>query len=188
MTLSFDSASHTYTDAGRVLPSVTQIIRAVFGDVSYGTDWHLERGRAVHACYAMLAREEKFDPDPRCTPWIEGWLKWYAEVRPVILSVERPVSSCIAAYAGTADLIAEIDGKCTIVDFKNSASWRDRYQLAGYGCTDELSLVEQAVTVEISGDGNYKMVPIIKGAEWRKAKIEWVSIVNVYRIIQKEGA
>ena len=62
MTLDFNEAAHQYTLNGHDVPSVTQVL----GDVLPGwraDDWYLERGRAVHACAAMIARGEEFDHD-----------------------------------------------------------------------------------------------------------------------------
>ena len=49
-TCTFDADRHEYRIAGRVVPSVTHVL----GDLIPGwraSDWHLQRGRAVHASF-----------------------------------------------------------------------------------------------------------------------------------------
>ena len=48
--LSFDEETHTYSASGRVVPSVTQVIKAAFGDLvwPWANEFALERGSKVH--------------------------------------------------------------------------------------------------------------------------------------------
>ena len=65
MSLEFDAATHTYTANGKVVPSVTQIISELLPMQFKCDDWYLQRGSAVHACAAMIARGANFDFDER---------------------------------------------------------------------------------------------------------------------------
>ena len=166
-------------------PHVTHVLREVVDVAWNATEWHLQRGQANHACYAMLARGADFDADPLCEPWIDGWRKWVNEIQPEIEEAEVRIVSRLYNYVGTMDLLCIIDDKATIVDFKNSVSPLDQYQMAayaqGYKETEGWE-IKQVVGVQISGDGGYKMGKIIKGAELRKALAGWLAIREVYRI------
>ena len=181
--------NHVYRVNGVVVPGVTGIISATLGDVNYSSQWHMERGSANHACYAMLARGTDFDYDPRCQPWIDGWRKWTREVAPTFIDVERSVYSAQLNYAGTLDVVAGVGGIPTVIDYKNSHSWRTQYQLAAYAIAWEAAgnvKINQGAEVIINGDGSYKM-RLIKGGDWRLSVTQWKSIINVYGIIERNG-
>ena len=65
---------------------------------------------------------------------VAAFAKWDADYSPIYLLSERPVCDLIHWYAGTLDVLAEIGGLLTVVDFKTS---KDIYnenwvQLAAY--------------------------------------------------------
>ena len=58
----FNDATHEYRIGGRFVPSVTQVLGDLLPCFQAG-EWYLERGRAVHACAAMIAKGIAFDHD-----------------------------------------------------------------------------------------------------------------------------
>lgn len=179
-----------YDIDGSKYPRVTHILSEVLGEPYGAGEWYLQRGRANHACYALLARGGKFAADPQSEPWIDGWRLWRQVVQPEISKPEIRVHHSLLQYAGTLDLLCRINGKLTVVDYKNSTDWRTKYQLAAYALAYEhmwCAEIKQAAEVEINGDGRYKMQPIIKGGEFVVAKSQWISIHNVYQIKAKHG-
>jgi len=193
MNLTFAETPRQYAIDGKPVPSVTEILRSTLGAPWAASQWHLDRGTAAHACYNLLAQGadlKTYDIDPVCDPYVQGWRSWFRDILPDIIASEIRVGHPAMGYAGTADILFEMDGKLTIGDFKNSHSWQTVYQLAGYAIAWEVMKgndeeINQAVEIVIDGSGGYKMGKIIKGHEWRLARTEWTSVRNVARIIER---
>ena len=60
---------------------------------------------------------------------VEAFLRWEEDHRVHFITCEALVLSLKNMYAGQMDLIAEVDGPVTQVDFKTSNSFRDTYRL-----------------------------------------------------------
>lgn len=184
----FDADEHTYTLGGAVLPSVTGIIRRVM-QTSYGSadEWHLARGRAVHACAEMIGRGVSFESDPQIRGRVAACRAWYAMRKPEVVDVERMVWRVSPIpYAGTLDLLCRIRGELWIIDWKSTASAWDKWQLGGYAdaLAEDGIEVKKGLVVTLNDDGTPK-----EGApvDLRRARNEWRSILNVYQMTKREG-
>ena len=95
--------------------------------------------------------------------YADAFMAWWSDHDPSPLNVEATVMDARYGYAGTADLIAEIDGVPYVVDYKTRAE-RDDKKLKRYGALyDEtkmqLAALSQAEEVaEPVGDG-WKLAP-----------------------------
>jgi len=188
MTHAFNTDLHEYRINDRIVPSVTQVL----GDLIpcwHAVDWYLQRGRAVHACAAMIARGEAFD----CNPQIEGQVaaarRFFAEVDPCILAVEQQVFSERYQYAGTLDLAVLWTGGRAILDFKASLSPSVPYQCAAYALALRESLPDQpeakyCVGVQLNADGTYKMS---SKYDLRLYKQGWLALLTAYNIRRQCG-
>lgn len=111
MELEFDAASHTYRYAGKVIPSVTQIISALglyeFDFVSRETlRVAAERGRIVHQCIEWYeAGELDVDSiDDELRGYFDAYLACKADgILPKPDATECRVFSKTYGYAGTLD-------------------------------------------------------------------------------------
>jgi len=157
---SFDPATHTYEINGRRVPNVTQVL----GDLIPGwhaADWYLERGRAVHAAAAFIAQGIEFDADPQIEGEVRALRRFFAEVKPKVVSVERPVYSERYQFAGCLDLLCHLDApELVVIDYKATLTPSLPYQCAFYALAiDEMPMKCAPVTlgmgVEIRGDGTY---------------------------------
>ncbi len=181
---------HVYSLDGRRLPGVTSIMREVIGGPVYATQFHLDRGSANHACYDLLARGviDEYDYDIDCQLWIDGWQAWARTYKPVFLASELQVASRVHWYAGTLDAVAEINNALTMVDYKNQAGPQDAIQLAAYALAWEeghkrKGAIKQLMSVQIAGDGKYKIGPTVtKPSELRQAAADWLAVRRVHRI------
>ena len=191
--LAFDVENHVYTLDGRVLPSVTQIIRRVLGEHNYGaTDWHMERGTAAHELYALLARGEelsKYDYDQRLQPQVDAWRDWAAREKPQFMVPEWRLASVKLGYAGTLDLVCRLGGGVCILDYKATATKRDAIQLAAYlrllkECKTELS-VKSLCSLQIDENG-WRYGQYLEKSEMMKAEADWLHVLGVYRLLEKE--
>jgi len=167
--IEFDEATHTYRLAGQVVPSVTQIVRAVVPGAHTGaTEWHMQRGTMVHKALALL---------------VHGRLDW-ASVDPMIEGFVRAGQACLddvwpgrtgaltelrmaddkRGFAGTADLLFHAGRQRVLVDWKSSYGPQAELQLGGYVSLIECELerwskVDQAYVVELREDATYKLEP-----------------------------
>ena len=60
---------------------------------------------------------------------IDAFARWYSEYKPKVLALELPVFSKALKVPGRLDLLAEIDGKHYIIDYKSSASLHKHFPL-----------------------------------------------------------
>ena len=187
------SADHHYTVNGQPVPSVTQIL----GDTVPGwqaDDWYLQRGQAVHACAALIAQGKAFKHDPQIDGQVRACIRFFREVRPVVRLVEYRVASVRHGYAGTLDLVAEIQGRVCVVDWKASIGPATKYQVTGYG----IALEEMegngprwGCAVELLKDGTYGMSTGDRGQgpfwDLRRLRAGWLALLGTYRIRRECG-
>lgn len=115
--------------------------------------------------YTDRCRRKDPDYDPQ-TVWrkFEAFKGWWDSVQPVPLMRETVVYDPDVGYAGTVDMIAEIDGETVLVDYKTSNGVWDSYalQAAAYAkapavWADEKRCpkpdVRRAVILHINDDG-----------------------------------
>lgn len=121
--LNFDPATHTYTVGGRVVPSVTRILRPLT-DFSHVPPDVLARAAAFGtAVHRMIYLEEGGDLDeealdPILRPWLDAWRKWRCGCTLRVLERERPVYHPVMHYAGTMDLLLAMDRSLVVADVK----------------------------------------------------------------------
>ena len=154
--LTFDKEKHEYKVGDRVVPSVTQILSSVFGRSFYADEWYLDRGKAVHACAAMIVKKQEFDHDPQIAGQVAACRQWFKYCEPIIEFVEEPYFDQTLMFAGTPDIICRLRGipYRVIVDWKASPSKIDPVQLAGYGI---LAKAKKGMIVQLKEDGTYRM-------------------------------
>ena len=177
--LAFDPVSHIYTLDGVILPSVTQIMKPLSSH-KYATVKEdvlkraAERGKGVHAAIELHALAGIEDCEQEGQPYFDAYLKWFHKEKPVIQKTESATWHKTLMYAGTVDLIAEINGKRTLIDFKTTAALNDMLttvQLEAY----QRALQSHGIAVEdkaillLKRDGTYtfKRYPVNDIEAWR---------------------
>ena len=183
------STDHLYTVDGKPVPSVTQVISGIMGELPYGDEWYMERGSACHELYRMLADGADlidYDYDPRLLEYVHGWYAWNAGMFPEFMATETQVASLVHSYAGTLDAVIDAG---TLIDYKASANEpRDRLQCGGYTHAwnedplHSLCKIKQAYIVEIPGNGSYKCGNVYSGAELRRASTDFLTLRRAYAI------
>lgn len=183
---SFDAQSHTYEINGCGVPSVTQVL----GDLLpcwRASEWHMQRGQAVHACAALIAQGVAFDHDPAIDGQVRAVRRFFAEVKPVVLAVEQQVFHAGHQYAGTFDMVAKLkDTKGKIAfDWKASITASVPFQLAAYALAIPMvPEISKGCAVEIRDDGTYRMSPIW---DLRQYKNKWLALLSTYKIRRQCG-
>ncbi len=181
MSNTFDAATHTYAIDGRKVPSVTQVLNDLIPGWK-ASEWYLNRGQAVHACAALIAQGVAFDHDLAIDGQVRAVRRFFAEVQPVVLAVEKQVYSARYQYAGTLDLLADINGKWLVIDYKASASAALQYQLAAYSIAlPPEQLKRYGCGVIINEDGSYKMTRVYDLRLYQQGFLALLTAYNIRR-------
>lgn len=164
--LQFDAATHTYTRAGVVLPSVTQILESV-GIIDYRMipgetrEAALKRGSDVHV---LTHYDDEWDlaeesVEPHLAGYLAAWRNWrlMSSIGQLdITRIEHRMYHERLDYAGTLD---RVFGDQFIVDIKTgSLPWWVRIQLAGYRelLDPDRNKAYRRIGVELHKDGTFK--------------------------------
>ena len=173
MTVLFDESTHTYTVDGAVVPSVTQLCAPLGQDYDEPTDlmesvldFATDRGVTLHAYIAhrlMGGSREDFEVPDIYAPWQDAVELFLAEHTIVPLLIETPLGG--DGFAGTPDLVCEIDGEFAIVDYKfvsQIAKTKVGAQLHGYKvlCAINGIFPEKLYAVQFLSSGDYRLYPI----------------------------
>lgn len=172
MSLQFDPKTHTYTWAGQMVPSVTQILRplsdysSVPADVlaaaaSRGTRVHeaceyIDEGGALGACEADIA------------PYLRAYLAWKQEVQPVTLLSEQQVYHGLHRYAGTFDRLVAIDDDEWLLDIKTGDKVMGAVgpQTAAYEVALNYGKPLRRAFLQLKADGTYRFRELTSPRDW----------------------
>lgn len=99
-------------------------------NLTRASDW----GKLVHQIMESILTGDKAEIAPVVLPSVSAFESWRNQHKVSALDVEKRVLSKNHLYAGTLDVLAEIDGKLGILDLKTSTGIWDDYalQLAAY--------------------------------------------------------
>lgn len=122
----------------------------------------LDWGSAIDKVTKSIFKEESPEINPIINPSIGAFLNWFKKHKIKLFAADKKVVSKKHFYAGTTDIIAEIDGSFGILDVKTSSNFWDEHfvQTAAY-C--------QAFNEE----------------EPKKVKTHWILRVDQYQECQK---
>lgn len=188
--IDFDEATHTYRVAGRVVPSVTQIISAagLRGDFPVSADvmaYAGERGKAVHLACEL---DDKGELDEGSVhPAIAGYLAAYRRFKsecayhPGIAEVPRYHET--HHYCGTPDRVCQINGQDAVLDLKSGVKLAATgVQLAAYA-----QMVGKPAAarfgLQLTGEGTYRLVAYTSTRDWPA----FLAALTLYRWRQENG-
>jgi hypothetical protein len=141
----FHAGLHEYRDGGTVIPSVSQVLKQA------GLAWYpggagreaMELGTAVHRLCARYAGGQRADDRGREIASLEyagAFADFCTDEKAVPVAAEKIISHAIDGYryAGTFDLLADINGEKTLIDIKTGspAPWH-AMQLAAYALASD---------------------------------------------------
>ena len=124
--LTFEDMSHTYLLNGSEIPSVTTVMKPL-SDFEYGgvdertLEKAANRGTAVHNAIENWLKFGFDDLDPEYHGYMDGFLNWWNLRKPKLIASEVRTYHRLLNYAGTVDLVAEIDGEINLIDFKTTS-------------------------------------------------------------------
>tara|TARA_B100001971_G_C18212668_1_gene551738 strand:+ start:174 stop:932 length:759 start_codon:yes stop_codon:yes gene_type:complete len=135
MSIDFFKQKYGYEIEDVWVPRVTAVTSLMYrGDVSFGfmrnaMNW----GTLVHETIQSMLQGEVVEVNPKIAPSIEAFDRWQKKnnfiVQDPLHAIEKRVSDSENLYAGTIDIVAEMDGKRGIVDLKTSLEISDHYAL-----------------------------------------------------------
>lgn len=192
MNLTFDEATHVYQIDGRTVPSVTQVIWAIFPSWRV-SQWHLDRGTATHkACELYdLGTLDLTTVDPEVEPRLEAWIKFRKQYPCRILGIERMLGDAHWQYAGKIDRVLGVDDWTVVADLKNSLSPQVFLQLGAYfrllrvnkECGGNKT---KGMAVELRDDGQYRCQCLTPG-DLHRMESTFLSALNCYRFMMDNG-
>jgi hypothetical protein len=128
------------------------------------------KGTSVHKAIEECLRGGQSESDSN--PQANEVLRWLERERASVLEIERRLYSCRHRYSGTLDLLAEINGKLVLVDFKTSKGVYPEYRLQTaayvYAVEEETKKhIDSRVILQIADDGS--VTPHVYNKDAQKA-------------------
>lgn len=164
--LQFDPKKHQYSVSGRVLPSVTQILKAaglidysmIPQDVLRAAAW---RGTAVHQALQFMDDGELDESSvpPELAGYIEAARRFYAESGFEVAHNEFRDYHRTYLYAGTMDRTGTFpDGSLAIVDWKTGLVMPGHgLQLVAYANLLSRPRAYRRIALKLNDDGTYRV-------------------------------
>jgi hypothetical protein len=132
MRLAFSPQTHTYTADGRVLPSVTQILRAVglYDSYAFAEPHHRYRGQAIHQCSAIIDMGgvvESISAPPHLAQVRDDILNGYLPAFVAFKERTRwqgriwecPMVQTVLGFGGSFDAVGECGDEVVLLDLKS---------------------------------------------------------------------
>lgn len=123
MQLDFEAATHTYRFGGKVLPSVSEILKPIV-DFSMVDPDVLEAarefGQHVHLATHLFDTEqlEWSTLDPALVPYVEAWKQFIEDSGAVVIASEQPIVHQELGYAGMPDRVLSWKDRIVVPDLK----------------------------------------------------------------------
>jgi hypothetical protein len=194
--LLFEPDDHVYTHRGMVVPSVTQLLSPLVdmsGIPPENVEYARIRGEAVHlACELYDQDDLDIDTlDPVIVPYLGAWIKFKAETRFTVHTIEERIAHPIHRYAGTIDRTGhmgmhDVDA---VLDIKAVAKLSPvtGIQVSAY---KELAERDKGVTglarysVRLCNDGKYELKRYEEPDDFRI----FLSLLNIHNWRKKHEA
>ena len=102
--------------------SITSPMQKKWWGMRKAAEW----GTLIHETVEAMLRGENVSPDAKCAVAIETFLRWQSEyplrISDPINDIETRVWDLEYGYAGTIDIVAEVEGVRGIIDLKTSTA------------------------------------------------------------------
>lgn len=172
----YNEELHKYYVNGVEVPSVTDICSPISFQRLDALQKAMverakERGRRCHELaeeFMLIGELDIEDIESEYIPYMQQFVLWAKTYKPKTLYTEKKLFSDL--FAGTLDLICEIDGKIINVDYKFTSAVDKKslsVQLEGYSrlCKENNIALDESWFLHIKKDG-YVFKPITKDSEW----------------------
>lgn len=158
--LTFDETLHQYRLDGRMVPSVTQILRQCgIIDASWYTPEGTLRGTFAHEATALDDRGilDESTVDDVIWPYLHAWRLFRKESGGAIIDIERRVWNDDGLYAGTLDRLVMWHSRHFLLDIKTGApgAWHALQTAAYAECVGSRP---KRASVYLKDTGRYSVV------------------------------
>jgi hypothetical protein len=185
--LTFDPEGHVYRMAGRVVPSVTQILdqlQLLRGIPREQLEAAARFGTNVHIACDHFDRDDLDERalDPALAPYVADWRNFISDTGFVVTESEVPVLHEKLGYAGTPDKRGLWRNASWVLDIKSGAiPFTVGMQTIAYQRAMPTPPRRRGV-VQLTGSG-YKFRELKNPADWSN----FLSTLNVYHLLKKAG-
>lgn len=167
--LKFEEERHLYWLNGEEIPSVSTVMKPISSSVYGEVDAEVlnraaARGTAVHQAIETYLNFGFEDIPFSCRTYLDAFIQFYEDYRPEVVSTEFQMYHKYLRYAGTCDLLATIEDKLWLIDYKTSykvEKMLTRVQLEAYrkALATHGIKVEGKAILHLQKSGKYKFVP-----------------------------
>lgn len=163
--LVFEAARHLYWLDGRLVPSVTGILKST-GIIDYSMipqnvlQAAARRGTAVHVALEYLDKGtlEPKSVDPELLGYLQAYDRFVLESGFEVAHVENRVFDAIHQYAGTLDRTGFIGDTLVILDFKTGLVLPGHaLQISAYANCLPLPRRFRRIALKLNNDGTYRV-------------------------------
>lgn len=172
----YDEELHKYYVNDEEKPSVTEIAKPISSERLNALQMSLVerarlRGQRCHELseeYLLLGELDVDEIETEYFPYIQQFVLWVKTYRPKVIFTERKLYG--KDFAGTLDLICEIDGKIINVDYKFTSAIDKKslsVQLEGYYrlCQENNIHIDESWFLHLKKD-SFVFKPITRDTEW----------------------
>lgn len=191
--LEFDKERHEYRADGKVIPSVTQILKFLSVDTATNAnpmlrDAAARRGSRIHEATEQYEKYGEIDEDlidAETAPYIEAYIDWVRETGAETLFAEKMMTD--GEVAGTADRIVNVNGETAIVDIKTGSSVDVRqvsaqcYKYAALATHYGIKATKLYV-LQLKKDGKYSF----RELDWIRGSTFFEVCYTLYRMIEED--
>jgi len=133
MSIEYFKHKYGYEVEGIWMPRVTAITALISRPFFVGGFNSANWGTTVHAAVEKILKGESDLPEEKIAPSLRAFEKWRKAQRVEIVNpavdIEARVYDFENGYAGTIDMVAQVQGRRGIVDLKTGNTVRDEYSL-----------------------------------------------------------
>lgn len=133
MTVDFFKFKYGYEIEGIWLPRVTAVTSLISKSFLFSNQGSADWGTLVHSTVASILKREPVEALASIQPSLAAFHEWQKEYRVRIIDpqahIEKRVYDMDAGYAGTIDMVAEVQGTVGVIDLKTSNGMQDAYLL-----------------------------------------------------------
>lgn len=189
MQLDFEKSAHVYRLDGRVVPSVTEILKPL-ENFSMVPPAVLEAARIfgghVHeACHLDDVEQLEWDTlDTALVPYVLAWRKFLKDTGAIVIASEQPIAHATLGYAGTPDRLLSWGKRLVLPDLKSTSVVPRTVgpQTAGYAAAYQSQhggREPERLCVQLKPDGTYSSHRRRESTDWSV----FLSCLNIWRFL-----
>lgn len=189
--LNFYDKGHIYELDGKIIPSVSEILRFLSREIYDGInnfilDQAAERGAVVHLAAQRMDETGECDIEPSYAGYIEAYARFLREHDVLWELIEKPLADARKGFAGTIDRRGWIDGEYCTADLKTNSVVKKtlvKAQLNGYEllcCANKLRGSQRLYCLQLMADGKYRLYSV------KHDPTEFLSCLALHNALKKK--